>query len=134
MSVKIMASVFEAQIPDQVYTDKKGKKKKVKSSTLKLVLLALADHASDTGESVYPSIKYLQKKTSLRSEHTCVAAIGALENLGILSHVRNRPKGNKEFRIAPSAILELHLVQSSIAPSANPSISSTYRVNLIDPS
>ena len=104
MSVKIMASVFEAQIPDQVYTDKKGKKKNVKSSTLKLVLLALADHASDTGESVYPSIEYLRNKTSLGSEHTCVAAIGALENLGILKHVGNRTRGNKEYRIAPSAI------------------------------
>lgn len=118
MSVKIMSAVFDAQIPDQEYTDKKGKKSTVKSSTLKFILLALADHASDSGESVYPSIKYLKNKTSFCSEHTCVAAIGALEKLGILSHTNTRSKGNKEYRIALNAILELHPVQSSIAPSA----------------
>jgi hypothetical protein len=121
MSVKIMSAVFEAQIPDQVYVDKKGKKTTVKSSTLKLVLLALSDHASDTGESVYPSIEYLRRKTSIGSPNTCVAAIGALESLGILKHVGNRVRGNKEYRITLSVISELHPVQSTITPSVNES-------------
>ena len=117
MSVKIMSAVFEAQIPDQEYTDKKGKKTTVKSSTLKFILLALADHASDTGESVYPSIEYLKRKTSMGGVGTCVAAIGALENLGILKHIGNRIKGNKEYRISLSGILGFRPAESTIPPS-----------------
>jgi hypothetical protein len=112
-----MSAVFESQIPDQEYTDKKGKKTTVKSSTLKFILLALADHASDTGESVYPSIEYLKRKTSMGGVGTCVAAIGALENLGILKHIGNRIKGNKEYRISLSGILGFRPAESTIPPS-----------------
>jgi hypothetical protein len=121
MSVEIMSATFKAQIPDQEYEDKKGKKTTVKSSTLKLVLLALADHASDTGESVYPSIETIRLKTSIGSNSTVIAAIHGLENLGILTEVRKRPRGNIEYRITPSVISGLQPVQSTITPTVNES-------------
>ena len=61
MSVKLMSMVFDADIPD-LGTDKG---KKVTASTAAFVLLALADHANDEGDNVYPSITLLQNKTKL---------------------------------------------------------------------
>ena len=48
MSVRLMAAVFDLEI----------------SSTEKLVLLAMADHARDDGTGCYPSIELLARKTS----------------------------------------------------------------------
>jgi hypothetical protein len=121
MSVEIMSATFKAQIPDQEYEDKKGNKTTVKSSTLKLVLLALADHASDTGESVYPSIETIRLKTSIGSNSTVIAAIHGLENLGILTEVRKRPRGNIEYRITPSVISGLQPVKLTVTPTVNES-------------
>jgi DNA-binding transcriptional regulator YhcF (GntR family) len=50
MSVRLMSMVFEA---DGI------------TSTQKLVLLALADHAADDGTSIYPSVETLANKTCL---------------------------------------------------------------------
>ncbi len=50
MSVRIMSLVFENQ---------------ELSSTEKLIMLALADHANDEGKSVYPSQSRIARKTSL---------------------------------------------------------------------
>lgn len=50
MSVKVMSLVFEAGGI---------------TSTQKLVMLALADHAADDGTSVYPSVETIAKKTCL---------------------------------------------------------------------
>ena len=50
MSVKLMSMVFDAQGI---------------TSTQKLVLLALADHAADDGTSIYPSIETVASKTCL---------------------------------------------------------------------
>jgi hypothetical protein len=121
MSVKIMSAVFDAQIPDQEYTPSKGKPQTVKSSTLKLILLALSDHASDTGESVYPSIEYLRNKTSIGSNSTVVAAIGALEKLGILTQVGTKSSGTKEYRITASVISNYIHCNPSITATVNES-------------
>jgi hypothetical protein len=50
MSVRLMSMVFEASCI---------------TSTQKLVLLALADHAADDGTSIYPSVETLANKTCL---------------------------------------------------------------------
>jgi hypothetical protein len=49
MSIRVMAGVFDLSI----------------SSTEKLVLLALADHARDDGTGAYPAVNTLARKTSL---------------------------------------------------------------------
>jgi hypothetical protein len=49
MSIRLMSIVFECSLP----------------TTEKFVLLAMADYASDSGESIFPSIATLARKTSL---------------------------------------------------------------------
>jgi len=49
MSIRLMARVFDSELP----------------STEKFVLVAMADYASDSGESIFPSVATLSKKTSL---------------------------------------------------------------------
>jgi hypothetical protein len=49
MSIKLMTYVFDSDLP----------------TTEKFVLLAMADYASDNGDSIFPSIETLSKKTSL---------------------------------------------------------------------
>lgn len=49
MSIKIMTRVFDSDLP----------------TTEKMVLLAMADYASDNGDSIFPSIETLSRKTSL---------------------------------------------------------------------
>jgi hypothetical protein len=98
MSVKIMAMVFSSEIPETRYMNKNGVKYSSSPPAQKLVLLALADHASDTGESIYPSIEYLCRKTSM-SNRTCITALQSLEIRKIIAFVRNHPRGNKEYRI-----------------------------------
>lgn len=51
MSVRLMALVFDTE---------------GLSSTQKLVMLSLADHANEEGRSIYPSVKRICDKTSLR--------------------------------------------------------------------
>ena len=103
MSVKIMSAVFESQLPETTVKTKSGKTHTVKPSTLKLVLLALADHASDTGEAIYPAIAKVEAKTSL--DHTTVIySVSALKQLEILSVVRKRQKGNIEYRLSSSTL------------------------------
>jgi hypothetical protein len=120
MSVKLMAMAFEAQIPDQKYVTKGGKEQTIKSSTLKLILLALADHASDSGEAVYPSIDYLQYKTSIKSRSTLTASLGALKKLQIISQVRIRQHGNKEYRISSSGLQIFSSSPASGLPAVQP--------------
>lgn len=64
MSVRLMSLVFEADIPDLTYI-KNYETHKSKASTAKLLLLAIADHANDEGESAYPGYTRLEKKTCL---------------------------------------------------------------------
>lgn len=78
MSVKLMSSVFEAEIPDIEYTYN-GETKVCKASTCKFVLLAIADHANDEGESSYPGLTRLETKT-------CLSRQGVLNAISALSH------------------------------------------------
>lgn len=71
MSVRIMSLVFENQSL---------------SSTEKLVLLALADHANDEGRSIYPSNNRISLKTAL-ARGTVNRVIQSLCNAGYLTKV-----------------------------------------------
>jgi len=61
MSIKLMSAIFETEFPDYLSCGED----KTKASTAKLVLLAIADHANDEGESAYPGLARLGKKTGL---------------------------------------------------------------------
>lgn len=67
MSIKLMTKVFESDLP----------------TTEKFVLLAMADYASDSGESIFPSIETLASKTSL-SDRSVQRAIKYLIEAGYL--------------------------------------------------
>lgn len=61
MSIKLMSMVFDSDLP----------------TTEKMVLLAMADYASDNGDSIFPSIETLCHKTSL-SDRSVQASIQKL--------------------------------------------------------
>jgi len=98
MSVKLMSMVFDADIPDTKVGDNK-----VSSSTIKFVLLAMADHANDDGRSVYPSVGKLSKKTAL-ADRTVRRAIDALESLGLVKATGESEYGTTEYRIMPGQL------------------------------
>lgn len=79
MSVRIMSAIFETGFIDLV----DGEGNVTKASTAKLIMLALADHANDEGESAYPSVGRLAKKTSL-SEQTVRNTLDALKYNGVV--------------------------------------------------
>lgn len=81
MSIKLMSAIFETEFPD---TMQDGEGNNVRASTLKLVLLAIADHANDQGESAYPGLLRLHKKTGL-TKNGVIGAISVLKFNGILS-------------------------------------------------
>lgn len=74
-----MSAIFETEFFDLKDLDGNI----TKASTAKLVLLAMADHANDEGEGVYPSVERMCKKTSL-SEQTIRNTYDALKFNGII--------------------------------------------------
>jgi hypothetical protein len=81
MSIKLMSAIFETEFPD-ILSDSEGNN--IRASTAKLVLLAIADHANDYGESAYPGLTLLEKKTGL-SRQGILDTIGALKFNGLLA-------------------------------------------------
>lgn len=73
MSVRVMSMVFEAQGI---------------TSTQKLVLLALADHAADDGTSIYPSIDTLVNKTCLSNAAVRRALKELRDQVGVIRIAR----------------------------------------------
>ena len=82
MSVGLMSTIFETEFFDLPYK-KDGEDRTAKASTCKLLLLAIADHANDYGESSYPGYKRLVRKTAL-SKQGIADTLDALEQNGIL--------------------------------------------------
>jgi DnaD/phage-associated family protein len=105
MSVSLMSATFKATLPD-VEVDGRN----VAQSTLKVVLLALADHANDDGKSIYPAVARLAKMTGL-TERSVQRAEHALQKIGILVQVGMSEYGTKEFKIVPS---RLHQFQGGV--------------------
>jgi hypothetical protein len=79
MSVNLMSAIFQTEFFD--LKDAGGSV--TKASTAKIVLLAMADNASDDGENAYPSIKTLCRKTAL-SEQTIRSTFATLRHNGII--------------------------------------------------
>ena len=85
MSIKLMSAIFETEFRDlqMPETDKDGKTRHAKASSMKLVLLALADHANDEGESSYPGFSKLEIKTGL-SRQGLADVLSALKYNGLV--------------------------------------------------
>jgi len=102
MSVSIMSSVFAGNFPD-VEIQLGNDTHTVKASTLKFVLLALADHANDEGKGAYPSLDKLATKTSM-SRRTVQRALDALAQLEIIRCVGVSEYGTDNYSIFVTAI------------------------------
>lgn len=98
MSVRLMSAVFAAEL-EPVTIIVKGAARRVMPATLKFVLLALADHASDDGEGAYPSLTLLEKKTGL-SRVSVSNALRALRQLGLIERVGISKRGTTNYTLA----------------------------------
>jgi hypothetical protein len=88
MSIRLMSKVFETDLPAHE----------------KFVLLAMADYASDTGESIYPSIETICRKTSI-SERMVHYSVARLLNRGVIVLVKKGGgKTSNTYRINPEAV------------------------------
>lgn len=126
MSVKLMAQVFQTRFDW-------GKDAPVEP-TIKFVMLALADHASDTGEAVYPSVAHLCDKTGL-ARRSVLNVIKAARARGVLVAIGKR-RQVIEYKLsldqcttctsAPDAPVPVHQVHRTSAPRAH--------VTIIEPS
>lgn len=100
MSIKIMSTIFEYDMPHLYTSDGK----RVPDSTAKFVLLALADCANDEGEGAYPSIDTLCRKTSMSTATVC-RAIEVLILHGYLYFAGFSKWGTKNYTILVAKIL-----------------------------
>lgn len=96
MSIKLMTAIFETEFRD--LHDAEGNI--TKASTAKLVLLAMADHANDDGEGIYPSLETLCTKTAL-SAQTIRNTWDALIYNGLAELVGSSKYGTKNHKLNP---------------------------------
>jgi DNA-binding transcriptional ArsR family regulator len=87
MSIKLMAQVWELNL----------------EPAPQLVLLALADHASDNGHTCYPSVAYLAWKSN-QTERTVQRHLRALEETGVVTRVAYAEGGRGK-----ATVYQLHL-------------------------
>lgn len=116
MSFKAVASAIDAETG---------------SATMKLVLILLADYASDDGEKIYPSISTIAKRAEV-SERTVQYTIRELVKKGLLEIVQERTGSTTIYRIplqnlhpckictpaesAPGGVQNLHRGGATVAP------------------
>jgi len=141
MSVRVMALVFEADIQDMPY-EKDGEKRNAKASTVKLLLLAYADHSNDEGEAAYPGYTLLERKTAL-SRQGIADTLEAVQQNGFMTLVGKSKRDTNNYQINVEKLEELvkpldyqktvrvkpldqhessHLTSTSQATGLNPSI------------
>lgn len=101
MSVSLMADTFRAKFPNV-----KVKGRTIAPATMKIVLLALADHANDEGKYVYPSLIRLETMTGL-SRRTIQRTEEGLCSIGVLSEVGKSEYGTTEYSISPATLRRL---------------------------
>jgi len=107
MSIKIMSLIFDAN-------------HELITSTQKLVLLALADHANDEGYSIYPSMQKTANRTAL-SARTVRKTIRELEQAGIINITRQGGgRITNEYRLIANAIPRNDVPSSSELDSVLP--------------
>jgi len=118
MSVRIMAFVFEAELPEYlVYATRNGKQKRLKRATAKLVLLAFADHANDEGRAAYPSLELVARKTGL-SLRAVKNTVRALVHAGILIPNGKSFRGTNDYIIDVDALVGVNPVHPQGEPGA----------------
>ena len=108
MSVRLMSMVFENQDL---------------SSTEKLIMLALADHANDEGKSIYPSQITVSNKTGL--------ARGTV-NRHIQNLLDNDYLWNKGYKIERSNVLELEINVNKLKQYMGVTESDTLHIGVCD--
>jgi DNA-binding MarR family transcriptional regulator len=101
MSVRIMSLVFENQ---------------ELSSTEKLIMLALADHANDEGKSIYPSQDRVSRKTGL-SRRTVNRTTKTLVDKGYLRKVGYKEERNNvlELEISIKHLFDIDVPEDHIS-------------------
>lgn len=128
MSVRLMSAVFEHPMPD-LSIEKDGARKTIKASTVKLVLLALADCANDDGKGAYPSIDTLAKKTAIRSRTTLVDCLDALQEAGYISYAGRSEYNTANYSLHMGA---LNSPASGLSPKAESPASAHAKVQPVE--
>lgn len=126
MSIKIMNAVWSSQLPESVSKNKR--------STVKIVLLKLADNANDNGKC-WPSIPRIAHETEL-SERSVIRALDDLKDSNLIhvkTHRKNGVKHNTYYINTPlidslRSDFESTKLEENDNPFTNPSD------NLSDPS
>ena len=99
MSIQLMSAVFKYDMPP--LKTKGGDT--VMPSTAKFILLALADHANDDGEHIYPSLTTIAFKTGF-SRQTVITCLDCLECGGFIIRLGTSQKGTNEYCIIPKSL------------------------------
>jgi len=130
MSVGVMSLVFKAEIKDLPYV-KDGEERNAKASTVKLLLLAYADHANDEGEGAYPGYNKLEIKTAL-SRQGIADTLEAVKQNNLMVFEGVSKLSTNSYRINKELLYELvkpldleessHLTKASQATRRKPSI------------
>jgi hypothetical protein len=125
-----MSLVFKAKINDLPY-EKDGEKRNAKGSTVKLMLLAYADHANDEGEGAYPGYDKLEIKTAL-SRQGIADTIEAIKQNDLMTFEGVSKWGTNSYKINKNTLQGLvkpldsdessHLTQTSQATRLKPSV------------
>jgi hypothetical protein len=105
MSVKVTTLVFDAEMQDLPYT-KDGEQRNAKASTVKLIMLAYADHANDDGESAYPGYSRLEVKTAL-SRQGIADTLEAITQNGLMSLTGVSKRHTNSYQINMTKLREL---------------------------
>ena len=145
MSIKLMSAIFETEMRDLPYT-KDGKEHNAKASTVKLLLLALADHANDYGEA-FPGYTRLELKTSL-SRQGISDTLEAMKQNGLLSigdepsrlgtnnytiNIRSFPRMSEEIEQLPKLVKPLDHNQSSHLTTPVKPLDHNHQLTIIEP-
>jgi len=130
MSIGVMSLIFRAELSDLPY-EKDGKKRNAKASTVKLILLAYADHANDEGEGAYPGYDKLEVKTAL-SRQGIADTLEAIKQNDFMALEGISKLGTNSYKISKSKLYSLvkpldsdessHLTQPSQATRLKPSL------------
>jgi hypothetical protein len=105
MSITIMSAIFWSEFPEHLDDDSGNS---IRAATAKIVMLALADTASDEGKSCYPSIDHLVRKTGV-SERGLQKALAVLAYNGLLQIAHRAHDGShtNEYTIILGAYARL---------------------------
>ena len=98
MSAIVYGRVFWTVFPELSYTAKNGKAIKIKETTAKIVMLAIADSADDFGENSWNSFQTLATKTSIQ-RRSVIRVVRALINNDMIKVAGITKYGTNNFSI-----------------------------------